>query len=139
MNQPTLKRSFFQRLLGRPATPEPADPGCWEYNDGRVLIDLDRAGELAKAGGSIRLEGRNLPQRILVIKDDNGRFGAYHNCCGHGGRRLDLLPGSGAIQCCSLGKTTHDLDGKVLSGPSEKDMVRFSVSVENNRLTVNLS
>ncbi len=65
-----LNRSFFQRIFGLPATPKPLDPQCWSFSDGKITIDLNRAMELKKPGGALRLEIGGLPIRVLVIRGD---------------------------------------------------------------------
>jgi hypothetical protein len=68
-----LNRGFFQRIFGLPATSKPLDPQCWSFSGGKILIDLNRATELKKPGGALRLEGGGLPMRVLVIRGDDGK------------------------------------------------------------------
>ena len=96
-----LQRNIFQRILGLPATAKPQDADCWSYADGKLTLDLKRVPELEKPGGAIRLEGRNLPERILVIFGEDEKFYVFRNRCTHvGHRRLDPVPGTKTIQCC---------------------------------------
>ncbi len=132
-----LNRSFFQRLFGVPETSKPLDPQCWCFRGGKILIDLERAAELKKPGGALRLEGAELPMRVLVIRGDDGKFHAFHNRCTHiGRRRLDPVPGTGTVQCCSVGKSTYTYDGKKIYGPSTGPIKTFKVEVEGDRLMV---
>lgn len=133
-----LKRNFFQRLLGRPATPLPGDPGCWRYADGVVTVDLKRAPELAEPSGALRVEGPDVPRRVLVFHGEDGQYYAVCNKCTHGGRRLDPDPAEGSLQCCSVGKTTYNYDGEVLRGPAPNQLHRFSVTVDGDSLRVTL-
>lgn len=134
----TYKRNFFQRLAGRPQTQPPADPDCWSYHDGRLFIDLTRARELAPAWGAVNIDDPQLPVPVLVFQDDEGVYRAFCNLCGHGGRRLDPVPGTDTLMCCSLGKSTYDYEGNVISGGSEKDIVAFDVETQPGRLIVTL-
>lgn len=131
-----LKRNILQRLLGRPATEAPSDPGCWTYSDRQLVIDLKRAPELAEAGGAIRLEGKNLPDRILVIHADDDSYRAFRNRCKHMGRRLDPVPKTSTVQCCSISKTTYTYDGSVLYGPAKDPLETFQVISAEGKLTV---
>jgi nitrite reductase/ring-hydroxylating ferredoxin subunit len=132
-----LNRSFLQRIFGIPATPKPIDPQCWVFKDGKILIDLSLATELKKPGGTLRLEGGELPMRVLVIRGDDGKFHAFHNRCTHiGHRRLDLVPGTGTVQCCSVGKSTYTYDGKKIYGPPTGPIKAFKVKVDGERLVV---
>ena len=69
--------SILKQILGICETKKPKDTGCWNIAGGRIEIDLKRAGELTRQGGAIRLEGKGLAGRILIIRDDTGRFHAY--------------------------------------------------------------
>jgi len=134
----SLKRSFFQRLFGKPATKPPQDPGCWSYAGGTVSVDLKRAPELGEPGGAVRLEGAALPKRVLVFHGDDGEYHAFINQCTHAKRRLDPVPDSGTIQCCSISKSTYDYSGQSCHGPGKKAISGLSVSVEADQLTIKI-
>jgi len=138
MDLVTLKRTFLQRLFGISATKPPADQGCWTYGDGKVLLDLQRAPELARPGGAIRLEGKNLPERLLVVHGENGSYYAFRNRCKHMGRRLDPVAGTRTVQCCSVSKTTYAYDGSVVYGPAKEAVATFKVEVTNGDLVIAL-
>jgi len=133
------KRGFFQRLFGKPVTQPPQDAGCWSYSNGTVVIELDKVPELAHAGGAIRLEGGNLPVKVLIIHGDDGNYHVFRNSCTHGKRCLDPVPGAGTVQCCSVGKSTFDYSGKVLRGGAKDNIVVYPVKVEEGRLRVQLN
>jgi nitrite reductase/ring-hydroxylating ferredoxin subunit len=134
----TLHRTFFQRLFGRCATGLPVDETCWSYGEGHVQIDLARALELGSEGGAFRLEGKGLPDRLLVFHGVDGELHAVRNRCTHGKRRLDPVPGEAHVQCCSIGKSTFDYDGHRISGSAKKDLEFLSLSVEGNSLRISL-
>jgi nitrite reductase/ring-hydroxylating ferredoxin subunit len=132
-----LNRNFFQRIFGVPATSKPLDPQCWRFDGGMILIDLKRATELKKPGGALRLDKGGLPLRVMVIRGDDGKFHAFHNRCTHiGHRRLDPVPGTGTVQCCSVGKSTYTYDGKKICGPPTGPIKTFKIEVEGDRLIV---
>jgi nitrite reductase/ring-hydroxylating ferredoxin subunit len=140
MTVKTLKRSFWQRLFGVPATGRPSNPECWSYCDGVIVIDPALAPELAGPGGALRLEGGDLPQRILVVHSEDGKFRAYHNRCTHlGHRRLDPVPGTATVQCCSVNKSTYNHDGHKIHGPAPAPVAVFPVTAEDGKLRVHLS
>ena len=134
----TLRRNIFQRLFGMCATKLPSNPDCWKSGDGEIVILLKRAPELSEPWGAIRLEGRELPDRLLVFRDEDGQFHALRNRCGHGGRRLDPVPGTETIQCCSIGKTTYGYSGEILSGPAKEQVQTFPAEVRNGNLHIAL-
>jgi nitrite reductase/ring-hydroxylating ferredoxin subunit len=138
MENVILKRNIFQRLFGICATSKPSDDGCWTYEGGAIKVDLARAPELARADGALRLEGKNLPVRVLVVRGDGESWHAFKNRCAHAGRRLDPVPGTGRVQCCSIGKSTYDAEGKILTGSAKKGVATFSVAREGERLVITL-
>ena len=106
MDTKFIKRSFFQRLLGKSATAKPKIDDCWNYANGKLTIDLSKSSELKALGGAARFEGNNLPVRVLVVYREDGEYRAFHNRCTHmGHRRLDPVPGTDTVQCCSINKS----------------------------------
>jgi nitrite reductase/ring-hydroxylating ferredoxin subunit len=138
MTVTTLPRTFFQRLFGRCLTKPPADAGCWSVAEGEVTIDLARAPELARPDGALRLEGDGLPTRLLVVQDPNGEYHAFENHCTHGKRRLDPIPGEGLVQCCSLGRSTFDTQGRSVHGPGKSPIRCHPVTAENGTVRIRL-
>ena len=106
---------LFKRLLGICETIPPADTGCWHFSDGKIEIQLNRAPELENKGGAMRLEGKNSPQRILVIHGRDGQFRAYKNRCSHAGRRIDTYDETKLLKCCSVFQSVFDYEGNVVS------------------------
>lgn len=88
--------------------------------------------------GAINIDDPQLPVPLLVFMDDAGIYRAYCNLCGHGGRRLDPVPGTDMLMCCSMGKSTYDYEGNVISGASEKGVMPFAVEVQPALLIVTL-
>ena len=135
-----LKRSFFQRLLGISATTKPGMDDSWNYTNGKLTIDLGKALELKIPGGAIRFEGKNLPKRVLVVCGEDGEYRAFHNRCTHlGHRRLDLVPGTDTVQCCSVNKSTYDSGGNMIFGPAPHPITRYPVKREQENLIVSIS
>lgn len=130
-----LKRTFFQRLMGRPATPLPDNNDFWTLDDGKITVDLEQAPGLGVPGGAVRLEGK-IPDRILVVHCEDGQYRAYENKCTHGGRCLDPVPGTATVQCCSIMTSTFDCDGHKLAGAAKGDLKTWPVTVEGNRLFI---
>jgi len=129
---------FLKRILGICATRPPRDAGCWSYAEGRLFIDLARAPELAAIGGAVRLEGGGLPLRVLVFNGPNDAFHAFANQCPHAGRRLDPMEDGSRVQCCSVGKSTFDLEGNRLSGSAKGPVKALALSVQGQSLLINL-
>ncbi len=131
---------IIKRILGICKTKKPANPACWKYADNRVEVDLGLAGELDSPGGAIRLEGGNLGGvRILALHGENGAYHAYKNRCTHiGHRRIDPIPDEAKLRCCSVGKSTFDYEGKVISGPAKEPLTVLRTEIEDGRLVIRL-
>ena len=138
MTTKTLKRNIFQRIFGIPATKPPAEAGCWVYKGENLTIELNRVPELSETWGAIQLEDGDIPGNVLVFQDGEGNYRAFRNHCKHAGRKLDPVPGTETVQCCSRGKSAYDYDGKVLSGSSEKPITQYVVMVEDGKLEIQL-
>ena len=135
----SLKRNIFQRLFGICATAEPQNGSCWNYADGKITIDLSLAPELEKPGSGIRIESKDCPERVLVVYGDDCQFYAFQNKCQHAGRRMDPVPGERAVQCCSIGKSTYDYEGKVISGRPKGPITAYPVTMTDGKLTIALT
>jgi len=131
--------SFFSRILGRCTTKPPLEADSWSFSSGRLELDLARTPELARPGGAVRLEGGGLPARVLVVKGLDGAFHAFLNKCPHGGRRIDPLADKDKVECCSVGKSTFDYQGGLISGSAKSDLKAYRVEEAENRLTVFLN
>ena len=127
---------FLKRLLGICETPLPADNACWDYVDRTIRLQLDRAPELARPGNAVRLEGKGLPKRVLVVHGEDGGYHAFGNRCTHMGRRIDPLPGSDRMECCSVSKSTFTYAGEPVGGAARKPLEVFPASVEGNEIRI---
>jgi len=131
-----LRHNIFTRLFGIPATPELRDDDAWTYADGRVIVLLSRTPDLTRQSGAVRIEHDQLPAKLLVVHGEDGTYRAYRNECGHSGRCVDPVPGAHMLRCCSIGKTTYDYDGAVVSGPAMRPLETYPAYVEGDRLVI---
>lgn len=135
----SVNRSFVQRILGKPATEMPTVSDCWSYEGGKITIDLRKSPELQVPDGALRLEGGNLPLRVLVVYGEDKKYRAYQNRCTHlGHRRLDPVPGTSTVQCCSISKSTFDSGGDKISGPANHSVKTFPVEKDQENLIVHI-
>jgi len=135
-----LKRNIFQRICGIPATPKFKNSDSWSFSDGKLTIELEKVPELKTPGGVVRLEGGNLPERILVVHGEDKNLHVFRNRCTHmGHRRLDPVPGTSTVQCCSVNKSTYDLDGTKVHGPAPEPITKYPASIENGKLIATIS
>ena len=136
MEDKKMHRNIFQRIFGICATQQPSDEGCWTFDNDKIVVDLARAPELIEKNEAIRLEKKNLPERVLVVHGNDGEYHALRNSCTHGKRRLDPIPGTQQVQCCSVGKSVFDYSGKLISGSAKEDIVIYKVEVEDGKLVI---
>lgn len=132
-----LKRNFFQRLFGCCDTKLLKDASSWKFENGRLEVDLKRISDLMP-GNAIRLENKMLPVRILLVKGDDHQWYAFQNTCQHMGRRMDPVPGTQTIQCCSISKSTYDYKGNVIYGPAKNPIKQYPVTVINEKLIIEI-
>jgi len=128
--------ALLKRILGICETKKPKDPRCWRYSKGRVIIAWARAPELQKPCGAIRLEGKSLPERLLVLYGMNGQFYAYRNRYTFMRRRIDPILGSEKIRCCGIPGPTFDYSGHVTSGPVKEPLKTYRVEMNKCNLIV---
>jgi len=136
METKPLRRNIIQRLFGICATKPPSDAGCWTLEGKTAVVDLGRVPELSEPDRAVRLEKKGAPDRLLLIHGNDGRYYAFKNRCMHGGRRLDPVPGTRHVQCCSIGRSTYDDSGKVLSGPAKGPLEVLPVRIEDGRVVI---
>jgi nitrite reductase/ring-hydroxylating ferredoxin subunit len=135
-----LERSIWQRIFGISATGKPQDENGWRYESGQLIISLDRIPELTRPGTAVRFEGKSLPVKILVVFGEDKQYRVFHNRCTHlGHRRLDYVPGTETIQCCSVGKSTYTFDGDKIHGPAPQSIRTFPVEVGERELRITIS
>jgi nitrite reductase/ring-hydroxylating ferredoxin subunit len=131
---------IFKRLFGICETKLPANSGCWTYADGKLEVSLDKAPELSQKGGAVRLEGPSLPKRVLVVHGQDGAFHAFPNRCTHlGHRRIDPVPEEDKIRCCSVGKSTFEYSGKLVSGSAKESLEPLAVESEGSKLIISVA
>ena len=128
---------IFQAIFGICET-KPLDTSVWCVKEGEVLIKLDEATAL-KDDGAVYLKGQGLATPILIVHLAND-YCAFSNRCRHAlGRKLDLVPGENKLRCCSMGHSEYDLDGKVIKGPANESITKYTVSQRENNLVISLS
>ncbi|MBC2735630.1 MAG: Rieske 2Fe-2S domain-containing protein [Desulfobacteraceae bacterium] len=130
---------WLKRIFGISETPLPGNDAGWNVANQSITIDLNQMPELASPGSAVRLEGKGLPVRTLVVHGKDGDFHAFANRCTHMGRRIDILPGTDHIECCSVSKSTFDYGGQPLGGAAKKPLRVFAVTLSDNELTIQLT
>ena len=133
-----INRNIFQRLFGIPVTKAPQDNSFWKFENGKIEIVLEQVPQLKEKGTAIRVEGKSLPERVLVVNGNDGAYHALQNKCTHGKRCLDPVPETDTVQCCSIGKSTFGYDGKVLKGSAKDKISVYPVNLTEGKLIIDL-
>lgn len=130
---------ILKMIFGICETRPPSDDACWEYADQEIRLLLERVPELDRPGSAVRLEGKGLPVRTLVVHGQDGTFHAFANRCTHMGRRMDPVGGADRIRCCSLGQSAFSYEGEPMGGTAKKPLQVFSVDQSGRHLKVSLA
>ena len=130
---------IFKRIFGICETKLPTDKECWKLSsDTTIQIELEKTPELLTKGSAIRIEGKNLSERILVVFGDDGKYYAFINKCPHAKRRIDPVKGEMLVRCCSIGKSTFNYKGELISGSTKESLEVLKIGQENNKLIISL-
>lgn len=129
---------IFSRMFGICRTPRLRNSGAWRLEGDVLALDLARAAKLIRTGSAVRLEDEGLPERVLVVHGHDDGWYAFKNRCSHRGRRIDPLPDRPRIECCSVGKSTWDYDGNLLSGSAKDDVSRYPTRRDGSTLYITL-
>ena len=109
---------------------------CLEGNKARVK--LSRMPKPIPKGGGVYLQGEGLDKPVLLLRTEDDRYLAFANCCTHGGRKLDPVPGQSVVRCCSEGHSTFDYEGTRLGGPAKEPLTRYAVEESDSDLIIGL-
>lgn len=75
-----------------------------------------------------------------MLHGEDGGFRAFHNRCTRPGRRrVDPVPGTRTIQCCSVNKPTYSYDGAKVRGTAPGPLTAYPATIEGQRLEIQLA
>ncbi|MFC1999569.1 ubiquinol-cytochrome c reductase iron-sulfur subunit [Chloroflexota bacterium] len=137
--------NFFKALFGKCGTESLPSENWTVEEDGKITIKLGESElpELCEQGKAVYLKGQGLKRPILVIRTEADTYLAYTNRCTHSlHRKLDPTtgpdPGQPILRCCSLGHSTFDYEGNVLSGPAKNPLDRHEIEMSDGNLVITL-
>ena len=82
----------------------------------------------------------NLASSLRLNKGEEGQYQAFQNRCTHlGHRRLDYVPGTETVQCCSVNKSTYTFDGEKIHGPAPQPIPTYPVAVGEGELRMSIA
>ena len=124
----------------------------WLRNETEVLfhqgwILVTREDQIANAGDYFSLDLAGTP--VVLIRDQQGRLGAWSNSCRHRGMKLLAGEGNCKAVVCPFHGWSYDLDGSLVSAPRMEDcpgfdnenygMVKFQLACRNGFVFVKLA
>ena len=59
-----------------------------------------------------------------------------HGLLGH--RRIDPVPGEDKIRCCSVGKSTFEYSGKLISGSAKESLDPLALESDGGKLIISV-
>lgn len=101
---------------------------------GRVRIPLAQYPELTRPAGAIKVQPEGMQDPVYVLATASG-FTAVSPICTHRGCTVDV---SGERLVCPCHGSTYDRDGRVLKGPAQRALQRFTVSRSGDDLFLEL-
>jgi nitrite reductase/ring-hydroxylating ferredoxin subunit len=116
-----------------PAAPE----GSYRRKGDTVIVTLSAAGELARAGGAVRLALDGEAIRLLVVHLEDQVYRAFADRCTHNGKELDYAHEEGELRCRSR-KSRFDGAGSLIRGPAEGGLVVYPLHRQGDELVIKL-
>lgn len=101
---------------------------------GRVRIPLAKYPELSRPAGAIKVQPEGMQDPVYVLATSSG-FTAVSPICTHRGCTVDV---SGERLVCPCHGSTYDREGRVLKGPAQRALQRFTVSRTGDELILEL-
>jgi cytochrome b6-f complex iron-sulfur subunit len=104
--------------------------------DGRIRLALADHPELARPEGALKVlpQGRTDPLYVLRLHD--GQFAVISPICTHQGCTVDI---QGPRLVCPCHGSTYDREGRVLRGPAERSLARFTTTVSDGILVIDVA
>lgn len=120
--------AVLQLLQGCSSETKPTEPG------GSVELDLSTVPELQQPGGAVKrtFGTHNGGRPVLIIRLDESTFVVFSTTCTHQGCEVELPQGD-FIPCTCHGARFARTDGRVLQGPAQRPLPRFSSSYDPTR------
>ncbi|MBP1595643.1 MAG: Rieske (2Fe-2S) iron-sulfur domain protein [Acidobacteria bacterium] len=89
--------------------------------------------ELEKQGGSVLVK-KTPAGDVLIVCTGEGQYAAMSNKCPH--RQCDVEVKNPTLIQCPCHRSAYKIDGTYVSGPAERSLKRFRVTLEGGVITV---
>ncbi|MGQ0814717.1 MAG: ubiquinol-cytochrome c reductase iron-sulfur subunit [Gemmatimonadota bacterium] len=112
-------------LVARPVTPV----------NGKIELTLLHYPELARPGGSLKLQPSGGAEPVYALVLDNGEVAALSPTCTHLGCTVEI---QGPVLVCPCHGSTYDRTGNVLRGPAVRSLAHYHVDRSADMITIDL-
>lgn len=102
---------------------------------GRIRIALASYPELRRADGAIKVQPDGLTEPVYIVTTADG-YAALSPICTHRGCTVDI---NGPRLVCPCHGSTYDREGRVLKGPAQRPLQRYTVTRAGDDLIVDLA
>lgn len=101
----------------------------------RIRLRMSEHPALAQPGGSIRILPTGAKDPLYVLALPSSEFAVLSPICTHRGCTVDV---KGASLVCPCHGSTYDREGRVLKGPAERSLERYSARMAEGILEIDV-
>jgi nitrite reductase/ring-hydroxylating ferredoxin subunit len=101
----------------------------------KLALSIDKVPSLKQVGGSATVKLSR--KEVLLIRDSKNSVRAFTARCPHRDCTVHYNKKTTKVDCSCHG-SSFDLNGKVLSGPAEKDLKKYEASLSNGQIIVSV-
>ena len=124
-------------LAGAAHTPL-APEGSYRREEGQVVVTLSATGDLARAGGAVRLALDEKEVKLVVVHSRDQVYHAFADRCTHNGKELDYIHEEQEMRCRSR-KSRFDLAGSLITGPAMGGLKVYPVHRQQDELVIEVN
>jgi cytochrome b6-f complex iron-sulfur subunit len=104
--------------------------------DGRIRLALSEHPELNRPEGAVKILPHGATDPLYVLRLDDGQFAVISPICTHQGCTVDI---QGPRLVCPCHGSTYDREGRVLRGPAQRSLTRFTTAVSDGALVIDVA
>jgi len=140
-NKSQSRRDFFGKffhisaasLIFSAIAPHITFSGQDQKKKSLITLKIADYDDLKKAGGSVMMKD-TVAGDILIVRADENTFNALNPVCPH--RQCTVKVKNPEMIQCPCHRSSYQLDGTYISGPSKKSLGKYKVEINNGTLTV---
>jgi Rieske Fe-S protein len=104
--------------------------------DGHIRLALSEHPELTRPNGSLKVLPQGATDPLYVLRLDDGQFAVISPICTHQGCTVDI---QGPRLVCPCHGSTYDREGRVLRGPAQRSLARFTTTAVDGILVIDVA